>query len=61
MLLRQIELHMRATRMSPTRFGREAVGDPNFVSNLRDGREPRSRTAQRVIEYIERKRPEQRK
>lgn len=54
MLLEHIEKHMKATRIPPARFGREAVGDPNFVFNLRDGRQPRGRTATRVLAYIER-------
>jgi hypothetical protein len=39
--------------MAPTRFGREAVGDPKFVLQLRDGREPRQRTVERVLRYME--------
>jgi hypothetical protein len=53
MLLALVECHMRAKRMSPTRFGREAIRDPQFVFQLRDGREPRSATVERVIAYIE--------
>ena len=53
MLLTQIERYLRATRMSPTRFGREALGDPNLVADLRDGREPRRATTRRVLAYIE--------
>ncbi len=53
MLLHRIERHLKAKRMPPTRFGREAVGDPKFVLQLRDGREPRSKTVARVLRYIE--------
>jgi hypothetical protein len=52
MLLQRIERHMRARRMSPTRFGREAVGDPNLIQQLKDGRELRAATAQRIIDYL---------
>lgn len=52
MLLDEIEAHLRRTRMPMSRFGREAVGDPNFVTNLRDGREPRARTVRRVRAYL---------
>jgi hypothetical protein len=38
--------------MSPTRFGREAVGDPNLISQLKDGRELRAATAQRIRDYL---------
>lgn len=53
MLLELVERHLRSQRMTPTRFGREAVGDPNFVQDLRDGREPRSATVRRVTAFIE--------
>jgi hypothetical protein len=52
MLLQRIERHLRRRRMSPTRFGREAVGDPNLISQLKDGREPRSATVQRIVDYL---------
>lgn len=53
MLLQRIEKHLRVRRMPPTRFGREAVGDPCFVFDLRDGREPRSKTVVRVLRYLD--------
>ncbi len=54
MLLYRIEKHLKAKRMPPTRFGREAVGDPKFVFQLREGREPRERTVRRVNAYLDR-------
>ena len=53
-LLRRIERHLRASGTPPTRFGREVLHDPRFVFDLRNGREPRSSTARRVAEYLER-------
>lgn len=53
MLLERIEKHLKARRMPPTRFGREAIGDPKFVFNLRVGREPRSTTVKRVLDYLD--------
>ncbi len=53
MLLLRIEQHLRVRRMTPTRFGREAVGDPNLISQLRDGRELRSATLQRIVDYLD--------
>jgi 2,4-dienoyl-CoA reductase-like NADH-dependent reductase (Old Yellow Enzyme family) len=53
MLLARIDAHLKSTRMPPARFGREAVGDPNFVFDLRDGREPRARTITRVLNYLD--------
>lgn len=54
MLLERVETYLRRTRTPPARFGRDALGDPKFVFQLRDGREPRSRTVERVMSYIER-------
>ncbi|WP_076071232.1 hypothetical protein [Sphingomonas montana] len=51
-LLSTIERHLRRTGLPPTRFGREAVGDPRFVMDLRRGREPRQRTIDRVVAYL---------
>lgn len=53
MLLERIEKYLKAQRMPPTRFGRDAVGDPKFVFQLRDGREPRASTAARVQAYLD--------
>jgi hypothetical protein len=53
MLLQRVELHLQLTRTPPARFGRDAIGDPCFVFDLRDGREPRSKTVARVLSYIE--------
>ena len=47
-----VEAHLRATGVSPTRFGVEAVRDPRFVFQLRNGREPRKATRERVLRYI---------
>jgi hypothetical protein len=54
MILERIDSYLRATRSTPSRLGRDAVGDPNFVTNLRDGRRPRQSTLERVIAFIER-------
>ena len=51
-LLDRIEKHLKQSHMSPTRFGRRAVGDPRFVLDLREGRRPRARTLRRVEEYL---------
>lgn len=53
MLLSRIERHLKATRTPPTRFGRDALGDPCFVFELRDGREPRPKTVKRVNAYLD--------
>lgn len=51
-LLRTIEIHLRETGTRPARFGREAVGDPRFVFDLRNGRQPHERTVERVRAYL---------
>jgi len=51
-LLRTIELFLRENGMAPTRFGREAVNDPRLVHDLREGRELRSKTQERVLAFI---------
>ena len=56
-LLRRIERHLDATGMPPTRFGRETVGDPRFVFDLRAGREPRDETTRRVSAWLDRSAP----
>lgn len=53
-LLHRIERHLRHSGTPPTKFGREAVHDPRFVFDLRNGREPRPETASRVAAYIDR-------
>lgn len=52
-LLREVEKFLRQSDLAPTRFGREAVGDPRFVFDLRNGRDPRPRTIARVLAYLE--------
>ena len=53
MLLWRVERVLKRTGMAPTRFGRESVGDPCFVFQLREGREPRPITAGRVQRFID--------
>ena len=52
-LLREVEKFLRRSDIAPTRFGREAVGDPRFVFDLRKGREPRAETERRVRSFLE--------
>ncbi|GGO99098.1 hypothetical protein [Stakelama pacifica] len=53
-LLWKIERYLRRTDMPPTTFGRLAVGDPRFVRDLRNGREPRQSMVDRIEAFIER-------
>jgi hypothetical protein len=52
-LLREVEKFLNRSQTAPTRFGRDAVGDPRFVFDLRRGREPRPATVQRVRTFLE--------
>lgn len=52
MLLRQIEKFLRETGMPWTKFGRLAAHDPRFVEDLRNGREPRAATAERITRFM---------
>lgn len=53
-LVRRVEQFLRDSGMPASRFGREALGDPCFVADLRNGRELRSATAARVRAYLDR-------
>ena len=52
-LLRDVEKYLRNHDVAAARFGREAMGDPRFVFDLRRGREPRPATVRRVRIYLE--------
>lgn len=52
-LLREIERFLRIQKLPPARFGREVMGDPRFVFDLRNGREPRPRTVARIRRFLE--------
>lgn len=47
-LRKRIELFLKRSRISPTRFGRLALRDPRFLDDLRAGRRPRPQTVARV-------------
>ena len=51
-LLERIENHLKDNDISATTFGREAVGDPRFVLDLRNGRNPRRKTVMRLEAYL---------
>ena len=52
MLIRKIEVFLRRTGMPATKFGRLAARDPRFVTDLRNGRMPRSCTERRVEHFM---------
>ncbi len=51
-LLLTVERHLRRSEVAPSRFGREVAGDPRFVFDLRNGREPRPATRKKVLAFI---------
>lgn len=52
-LLREVEKFLKASKVPAARFGREVMRDPRFVFDLRNGREPRLATVDRVLAYLE--------
>ena len=52
-LLREVKKFLTVSQISAARFGRDAMRDPRFVFDLRNGREPRHRTVTRVRAYLE--------
>ena len=52
MLIRQIEVFLKRTKMPATKFGRLAAHDPRFVGDLRNGRTPRPATQSRVEHFM---------
>lgn len=52
-LLRDVEKFLKLSNITAARFGRQAMGDPRFVFDLRNGREPRQRTVERVRAFLE--------
>lgn len=51
-LLPKVERYLKRTGTKPSNFGREAMGDPGFVFQLRRGREPFPQTVDRVERYL---------
>ena len=45
----EVERFITDRGITPTRFGKEFAGDPLFVFQLREGREPRTDTRSRII------------
>ena len=50
--LAEVEAFLKRSEMKPTTFGKSAVGDPNFVRDLREGRKPNLGLVDRVHDYI---------
>ena len=48
----KIEAYISSHQMTPTSFGKSFAGDPLFVFQLREGREPRTATRNKVLEAM---------
>ncbi|ODP36697.1 hypothetical protein [Sphingomonas turrisvirgatae] len=51
-ILGKVERYLREHGVAQTRFGRMAVGDPRLVGDLRNGRELRPATRERVEAFM---------
>lgn len=51
-ILQRIESFCHEHQIGVTTFGRAAVGDPNLVANMRQGRSLTLRTAGAVMKYM---------
>lgn len=49
----KVEDFLTANEMTPTQFGKQFAGDPLFVFQLREGREPRSQTRQKIVDAMD--------
>lgn len=48
----EVEAQIAREGITPTAFGRKYAADPLFVFQLRDGREPRTATREKVLAAI---------
>lgn len=56
-LLHEIDAFLARTGMEPSRLGKDAVNDPAFVHRLRAGADVRTRTVDRIREFMAAYRP----
>ena len=48
----RLSAFLRRTGLRPTTFGMKALGDPNLIRQIRAGRSPSLRTADRVLDFM---------
>jgi predicted transcriptional regulator len=51
--LSRVEAFLAESGLKSSEFGRQSIGDPNLMVNLRRGRSPTLATADKVLAYIE--------
>jgi len=59
-LLRQVDAFLKRTKLAPTRFGLEAMGDGALIKQLREGRSLTLKNANRVLDFMATYQPETR-
>ena len=52
-LLMRIERYLRRSRIPATRFGRDVVGDPRLIHDIKHGRQLRPALRRRVEAFLE--------
>lgn len=52
----EVEAFLRDSDMTAASFGQKAIGDPNFVKDLRDGRACGPKVMDRVIAFMRKER-----
>jgi sulfate adenylyltransferase subunit 2 len=55
----EVETFLERALMDATKLGKDALNDPNFVFDLREGRSPSARTIDKVRAFIARHVPPQ--
>lgn len=50
--LNQVEDFLKSKNISPTTLGRKSINDPKLVFMLREGRECREETQERVLNFM---------
>lgn len=51
-LLVKVRAFLERHDMAPTRFGREATGEPQLIDSIERGRSPSLKTAQRIAAFM---------
>lgn len=51
-ILEKIEGFLGRHQMRPTRFGRDATGEPQLIESMRRGRSPSLKVLERVAEFM---------
>ncbi len=52
-LRQEMELFLKTTAMPPTRFGRDACGDPHLIRDVRNGREIGTPLGKRLRNFMQ--------